>query len=400
MKKIIALSYFVMLIAGGVFAEDFSAYDNYVYDPNDFATDWIEYQPNGMGRDWLNGEPFDNPENVLGRPTFDTTGDDWFFPEDDYTPVNPIYPAFRYNELLFLGDDGYVVVEFNHPVRDDENNPYGIDLLVFGNAFQVLVNGGGWENGNPESYTVLPEGYHEDGVVSVSQDGITWYSFARDTDFMTDDPDFIKLTSDPNDPEYDPNDGPFCDSFAPTLGRVYSYDPIYADPNLITDPNTGRLNQWWAEPTNPTLPVDPDLGFSSFGGYTLARICNVYGSSAGGTGYDIGKLNLPVDPDTGLKWIKYVRVDDKFSGGNAEIDAFADVSACGDYKHPFPMADFTQDCIVNLYDFAFFAGYWLDDFSDPESHAYIVDLEVDDTIDLSDLLLVAEEWLDCTWDCD
>ena len=387
MKKYILILLLITGLHTTVFAEAFSGYDHYVYDPNDFATEWVEYYHNGMYYDWLNGVAMDNPENALDRPTIDTTGDDWYIPEDEPTPVNPVYPSFRYNELLFLGEGGYITVEFNHRVRDDENNPYGIDFIVYGNAMQVIGGGQGWANGDPAYTFVGPDGSYEPGVVSVSQDGATWYSFTNDPSFMADNPNFTKLP-------VDANDGPFCDSFAPTMGRIHTEDPNLADPNL------GQWNQWWAEPTNPTFPVDPNLWFDSLNGYSLAEICEVYSNSAGGTGYDISKLDLPVDSNTGKKWFQYVRVDDKANGGSAEIDAFSDVSCCGDWKHPYPIGDITKDCRVNLKDFAVLAGFWLNDIIEQDDPARIADLDPDDSINYNDLFIITNNWLDCSWDCD
>ncbi len=342
-------------------------YADYVYDANDFAVEVIDYYPVGSAKDWLSGQTFNNPYNALGRPTIDTTGDDWYIPEDQPVPVNPSYPAFRAHELTFLGEKGYLILAFNHPVRDDLNNPYGIDLIVFGNAFQVIASGSGWSNANPDLITMEPAGFTEPGIVSVSQDGQTWYTFTTDPGFMAGNPNFIRLGS------HDP-DGPFCDAFAPTLGRIY--DPNHPDPNL------GLWNQWWGKPTNPTFPLDPSLSFASFDGVSLAQLCRFYGYSAGGTGYDIGLFEtLPTDPQTGLKWIRYVRIDDKPGGGSAEIDAVSDVSACGDWKHPFPAGDLNRDCKVNLHDLHLLALRW------------------DQSTPLDDLLTVACHWLECTWDC-
>lgn len=363
---------------------EFSAYADYVYDPNDFATEWVAYQPVGMTTDWLSGQPFNDPTTTLGRPTVDTTGDDWYIPEDKPTPVNPVYPAFRRDEMVFLGEGGSITLKFSHPVRDDENNPYGIDLIVFGNAFQVIGGGQGWTNGNPELTTVGGDGFYEPAIVSVSQDGDTWYSFTNDTSFMAGDPCFIRLSA-------EADDGPFADSFAPTLGRVY--DPDNPDPCL------GAWNQYWAEPTNPTLPVDPELDFASFAGDSVAQICETYGHSAGGTGYDIDRLDLPIDPTTGLKWIQYVRIDDRPPGGNAEVDAVADVSCCGDWKHPYPAGDVTHDCHVDLQDYAVLAGAWLSILTEPDDPARIADLMPDDLIDDQDLIMLVDDWLACSWDC-
>jgi hypothetical protein len=351
---------------GSSYAFDPNDYSDYVYDANDFATEWVNYDPNGTFEDWLSEELMDEPENVLGRPTIDTTGDDWYFPEYEYGPVNAVWPAFRSFELLYLGEEGYVIVKFSHVVRDDENNPYGMDFIVFGNAKHVIGGDQGWVNRDPGNVTVGFSGDIDPGIVSVSQDGERWYSFTNDPCFMSGDPCFIKLAA-------DANDGPFCDDFAPTLGRVY-------DPN-DPDGSLGEWNEWWGEATNPTLPVDPNFYFDSFGGYTIAEISEVYGNSAGGTGYDIGRLDLPVDPFSGLKWFQYVRVDDRANGGVAVVDAFSDVSSCGDYKHPYPAVDFTKDCVVNIDDLQEFARGWVIDYN------------------IEDIGELAEGWGQCSWDC-
>lgn len=385
LKYVMTIIFLCCVLSLNVSAEVFSGYDNYVYNANDFAIEWIDYNPVGMFNEWLEGIALDNPENVLGRPTVDTTGDDWYIPEDMAVPINPTYPAFRYYELLYLGEGGSVTVKFDHHVRDDLNNPYGIDLIVFGNSAQVIGGGTGWGNGDPELLTMSSFGNYQPGIVSVSQDSVTWYSFTNDPNFMSGNPNFIKLVA-------DANDGPFCNSFAPTLGRVY--DPC--DP----DQSIGAWNQYWAEPTNPTLPVDPNLFFDDFGGQSLAYMSGVYGNSAGGTGYDISRLDLPVDPVTGKKWFIYVRVDDKPNGGTTKIDAFSDVSSCGDWKHPFPEGDINHDCIVNMSDCAVLSKYWLKSITGPENPANIANIFSDTVINSDDLDIIADNWLSCSWDCD
>ena len=52
---------------------------------------------------------------------------------------------------------GYIEFEFEEGISNDSNNPYGVDFVVYGNAF----------NGNPEA-----------GAVQVSEDGKTWYELA------------------------------------------------------------------------------------------------------------------------------------------------------------------------------------------------------------------------------
>lgn len=57
--------------------------------------------------------------------------------------------------LGFFG--GYVVYKFDNPVANNPSNPYGVDFIVYGNAF--------WGNSEP-------------GCIQVSQDGSTWYDIA------------------------------------------------------------------------------------------------------------------------------------------------------------------------------------------------------------------------------
>lgn len=52
---------------------------------------------------------------------------------------------------------GYIEFEFQNAIQNYAGNPYGVDFVVYGNAF----------NGNPEA-----------GAVQVSADGLTWYELA------------------------------------------------------------------------------------------------------------------------------------------------------------------------------------------------------------------------------
>jgi hypothetical protein len=293
------------------------------YDPNDFATEVVQYvEGNDVGTDWLSGQPYNNPNCALGRATLETTGDGWFIPLDQNVPVVPVYPPFRAFEVVTIGNGGLLTVKFNHRIADDENDPYGIDFIVFGNAAQSSEQF--WENGNPEEITVDSTIWGADpGIVSVSQDGQTWFVFSS---------------------------GPYADDFAPTAS--YEWD---------------EAEDRWAEELDPTQPIDPNLRASDFAGKTLAEMIKAYNGSAGGTGFDLRWLSqedyakLAVDPNTGRRWIQYVRIEDKpGSSATTEIDAIADASCCGDYKHPYPAGDLNKDCRVDFYDIAVIGLHWLD----------------------------------------
>jgi len=278
---------------------------------SDFATEVIEYvQGTGIPRDSITLEYFSNPSTALGRPTVDTTGDLSFtsgqsdpFPPTAIGPVVPVYQPFRSFELVSVGKNGgRLTLKFDHPVMNDPQNPYGIDLILFGNANQYLSDSSTlWNNGNPNQATVGDYENSEPQPVSVSQDGITWYTFTT---------------------------GPYADSFAPTLGRVY--DEVNPDASL------GSGNLWWGQATDPTLPLPPALTAEFFANQTVAQMAKFYGQSAGGTGFDIAP--------TGWDWIQYIRIDNPSIYNSPEIDAVVDVA-------PRIAGDTDLNGIVNYSDF-------------------------------------------------
>jgi hypothetical protein len=229
----------------------------------------------GAGVDGLPG--YDQAQTALGSP-------ERFTGEGVYPgAVTPFNPAWGADEIVSVGIGGWLTVRFDSPVRDRAQNPFGIDLLVFGNA--SLSSSDFWVNRDPSAITLGADLFDEPSRVSVSQDGVIWHPF---------------------------NSGPFADSFAPTLGRVY--DPVNPDKSI------GDFNLWWGKETDATLPLDPALGPADFDGKTVAEAAGMYGRSAGGAGFDIGAL--------GLDWIEYVRIENPGdSGVTPEVDAIADVAA-------------------------------------------------------------------------
>ena len=289
-----------------------SAVAGQVLNPSDFATTVQEYVQGGaVPIDTITGFPgfpFNNPATALGRPTVDTTGDGW----DTGSPFSPVpvvvvSPAFRYFEVVSIGEGGHLTLKFDHHVLDDPKNPCGLDFIIFGNSFQHTT-GGSWTNGDPNQTWVSATVAKEPGVVSVSQDGNTWFTFPAPA-------------------------GPFADDFAPTLGRIY--DPAHPDTSL------GPWNLWWSIPTDPTRPLNPGLTPTSFAGLSVAEVAQLYNDSAGGTAFDIGEL--------GLDRIRYVRIDNPVgSGRSPEIDAVADIG-----PNPVP-PDFDCDMDVDDDDLDFF----------------------------------------------
>ena len=256
---------------------------------------------------------YNRAENVLGHPArgiFSTDAQEG----DNGGIVSPGYPAWGGGLLFSLeGDEdeeepGFVTIKFDHDVIDDPKNPWGIDFIVFGNAFAVK-QGTSYVTlgGDPATVRLTGTGAAEGALVEVSQDGETWYAF---------------------------EDGPYADDAMPTLG--YLYDPEHPDAGLFGG------NKYWGRPAHATRPVDPSVGFKNFAGLTLAQACQAYAGSAGGTGYDLAELrDLPENAD-GRKWFRYVRVscmyseepneDGDFGYTVPEVDAVADVAPVSAYE--------------------------------------------------------------------
>lgn len=220
-----------------------------------FAAEVVSYVP---GSNVAPG--YDDPTTALGSPER-STGSGTF--DGDVTPFNTPYAS---DDVVSLGAGGSLVVRFDHPVTDDVANPFGIDLLIFGNAFFGIDFGSGVADG------VL---FSEPARIALSQDGSSWFEL----------------------------DGVFADSLFPTLA--------YSDP-------PGPFSSGGTLPTSFTRPVDPSLVPADFSGLDVAGIAARYAGSGGGTGVDLAP--------TGLAWIQYVRISQASGDGwSAEIDALADV---------------------------------------------------------------------------
>lgn len=213
----------------------------------------VDFDPGTGG-----GAGFDDPTTTLGAPTRIT---------DSFStaPVTPFFPVGGRTEAVSIGEGGSLTVRFDEPVADDPLNPFGVDLLVFGNAFFLTSE-------FPVTPTTTATGvFSEGGVISVSNDGVNFV------------------------------DAPGLDA-----------DGLFPAAAFL-DFDLGEASG----PSDFLLPVDP--AYDPIGD-TPAEIYAAYAGSGGGTGVDIGAL--------GFDSINYVRVTNPLgSGVTPEIDAFADVRA-------------------------------------------------------------------------
>jgi len=295
--------------------------------PSDFASKIISY------RGSFGVSPYDDPNAVLGRPAT-CVYDDW---DDAIYACSLVSGAYKTdpngNKLVTTITDGAeIAVGFDHRVADDPGNPYGIDFIVFGNAAFI-----GYDPHDLDDSWVYPDTDMEQ-------------YFLRNPIALIAEPLLVSVAQGPNGPWFTFANGPYGDTAFPT--NAFAWD---------------RNTHTWGEPLDFLKPVDPNLTLDDFEDLSVADAIDLYEGSAGGTGFDLRWLDiddyeaLAIDPNTGSRWIQYVRVEHLPGSSYAgEIDAFSDVAGCGDYKHPYPVGDLNQDCRVDMSDLAVFTNHWLD----------------------------------------
>lgn len=127
---------------------------------------------------------------------------------------------------LSLGSfGGYAVFKFDRPVKNSNRNKYGIDFIVYGNAFV---------------------GNSEPGGIQVSQDGSTWYNIAGSRHYMEDT--VWDSTATYTNPSPDDNDLPSPPSSPNNVtGSAWTADHPYNLQNVV--------KPWQTSPVNETVNV-------------------------------------------------------------------------------------------------------------------------------------------------
>ena len=279
---------------------------------NPFADTVVSYDAGSGGADG-----YTDPTAALGEPTRFTGEGVW------PSVVSQFNPPFMPSELVSIGIGGELVLSFDEPVVDDPANPFGIDLIVFGNTGFI---DGSWPRGSVDGMFS-----HDGGQIEVSTDGQTWVLL----------------------------DGIAADNIWPTCGYVDSG---------IYDGTPGN------EVTDFALPIDPRLTIDHVTGIAVEDLQSYYGNSGGGVGIDLSV--------TGLSSISYVRITvDDNSKLSPEIDGVADVSPqmpgdvdmngvvdvtdllalianFGEMPIGGPLADFNGDFIIDVSDLLTVIGNW------------------------------------------
>jgi hypothetical protein len=249
-----------------------------------FADEVISYDPGA------NPAPgYTDPQTALCAPQRFTG--EGVFP----SVVSPFSPPFGIDEIVSIGAGGRLIVRFVTPVTDDPGNPFGIDLLIFGNT--------GFIDTDPPNGRVGGAFGDDGGVVEVSADGIEWH-----------------LVS-----------GVPADGLFPTAGYLDA-GPYDAEPG--------------SAPSNFTRPVDPGL-LGDLEGLSHEEVIALYAGAGGGTGIDLASVN----PDS-VRYVRITNPGDPATTPAVEIDAFSDVSPQGS------PADIDNDGVVGVQDFLKLLADW------------------------------------------
>jgi hypothetical protein len=246
-----------------------------------FAAEVVSYKPGtGFATDWSTGAGYTKKVAILGPPARETPGE-WG------GPITPFSPPYLLDQILSIGEGGEVTLKFARPIRDEPQNPYGLDFIVFGGAGFTITNGD-FSGGGITDGTLFGQVEGETRV-SVSTDGISWFVL-------------------------DPKKAPSFDDYYPTDGA-------------------GDFG----------LPVPQALTKDEFIDGGLVQFTELYAGSGGGTGYDIGWA-IDADGQPALVGqVSFIRLE--VLSGKAEVDAVSDVRPRTD-NLAWHMEDFSADPLL------------------------------------------------------
>ena len=325
------LAFLLVVLADGVMAE------------TPFATRVVDYAP-APGQ-WVNDFRFNDPSAALGQP----------FPGG--------LPSPDESSLVSLGGfGGSITLAFDHTILDDPLNSFGMDAIVFSNAF--------WVAGNPNDH------WAECATIEISLDvnrnGLAddrWYLIpgSHINDLWG---QFTSVTwdSDVNDDTYPP---PYTSWIPPGFSGVWTTSgyllplDVFGVP-LVTNPSSDPAVEGifgYAE-YSPTLLLgdldadnavdDPNILPEEF--YTVPDDPLAVGITPGSGGGDAFDIAWAIDPATGksanLPGFDFIRITTAVNvvlgvigEMSAEIDAVADAA-------PDPFGDFDDDGDIDLVDVA------------------------------------------------
>ncbi len=283
---------------------------------------------------------YNDPASLLGEPTrtfLDPFSGDVFRASVVAAAVNRDEQGRKTVVTLRRGE--FIKVRFDEPVEDDARNAFGVDFIVFGNAF-FPADGLIEPDTDMGAISIIAGAFSEPVTVAVSASGI-------------------------GDPISNPEEwhvfdaGPYADGLFPT--NAFLWDECAGE---------------WAAATDYTQPVDPALGNGDFVGGSAAEAIGLYGTSGGGTGFDLA--------ESGFESVRFVYLTSE--GG--EVDGLADVAPA-----PAPSGDLDRDGDVDLVDYSRMQECWTGSGGgESRCGCGSADLDADGDVDLGDYAIMLATW--------
>ncbi len=233
--------------------------------PDDWASAVIEYV---RGANAANG--YTNAHAALGEAARETL--DWSEP----AAVTVINPAWLPSQIVSIGDGGHLTLELGAEVvnEDDPLHPYGVDMLVYGNALFGAASTASFYSAPWVGISAEP------AEIWVSADTQVWCrARAR-----------------------------LADSYMPTQSLDGNGNPS----DYLRSINPALLTNDWFE-------AEPPWSYSN----TVA----MYAGAAGGCPVDLSDLLTADGAPTNLVAARYVKLVDVAGSGSTEIDAVARVAS-------------------------------------------------------------------------
>jgi len=310
-----------------------------------FASTVLEFAP-APGQ-FVNHPDFSDPGHALGLPSGGGTA----------APNN--------TSIVSLGGfGGYVVLGFDHTIIDDPLNPFGMDAIVFGNAY--------WVGGDPNRH------WAECATIEISPDenenGLaddTWYLIPGShivsplSQFVT-----VQWDDDIKNERYPPDDESWIPSgYSGTWEtEAFALPGAVFGSSVVVNPTADGNSEgiYGYGDYSPTLvlgdldgdDIVDDATITPQQFYTIPDDPRTVGITAGSGGGDAFDIAWAIDPNTagpaklvGFDFIRLTSAVDSvspvFGEKSAEIDAVADVA-------PDPFGDVDDDGDIDLADAACF----------------------------------------------
>jgi len=212
-----------------------------------FATSVVAYD---SGTGFAAG--FTNASAALGTPTSGSS-------------VTPFAPPFSKTQIVSLGTNGSLTLQFDPPIIRNPSNPFGVDFQIFGNSFFGITNGN--FSGGGITSGALAGNNTGHTHVEISGDGTNWFTL-------------------------NPAIAPVVDGAFPTDGSG-----------------------------DPQGPINPALTTNAFAGLSLSGIHSLYNGSAGGSGYQLAWAQDTNGNPVNVPIARFIRMS--VQDGRSEVDAVA-----------------------------------------------------------------------------